>query len=275
MRWQGREESKNVEDRRGSGGSFRSGKSTGILGVIILLVGAYYGVDLSGLVGNDFSPQVTQQTNSQEEQQLAGLSKVVLADTEKVLGAYFKQMGSTYQEPTMVLYNGSTPTACGTGQSAMGPFYCPNDHKVYLDLSFYHEMKTQLGAGGDSAFSYVIAHEVGHHVQNLLGILPQVHQAQQRGDRKQANQLSVRLELQADCFAGVWANQAVKSGLFEAGDEEKAFKAAESVGDDRLQKRSQGYAVPDSFTHGTSAQRLTWFRKGLQSGNPAVCNTFE
>ena len=146
MRWQGREESKNVEDRRGSGGNFRSGKSTGILGVIILLVGAYYGVDLSGLVSNDFSPHVTQQTNSQEEQQLAGLSKVVLADTEKVWGAYFKQMGSTYQEPTMVLYNGSTPTACGTGQSAMGPFYCPNDHKVYLDLSFYHEMKTQLGA---------------------------------------------------------------------------------------------------------------------------------
>ena len=168
MRWQGREESKNVEDRRGSGGSFRSGKSTGILGVIILLVGAYYGVDLSGLVGNDFSPQVTQQTNSQEEQQLAGLSKVVLADTEKVWGAYFKQMGSTYQEPTMVLYNGSTPTACGTGQSAMGPFYCPNDHKVYLDLSFYHEMKTQLGAGGDSAFSYVIAHEVGHHVLHRM-----------------------------------------------------------------------------------------------------------
>ncbi|OOF85198.1 hypothetical protein BKG93_04990 [Rodentibacter ratti] len=275
MRWQGRRESSNIEDRRGSGGNFGGGKGTGILGFIILLVGAYYGVDLSGLVGTpDFSGQSSQRLETQEEQQLAGLSKVVLADTETVWGNYFKQMGYQYQEPVMVLYNGATSTACGTGQSAMGPFYCPNDRKVYLDLSFYNDMKNKLGASGDSAFAYVIAHEVGHHVQNLLGVLGQVHRAQQSTDRKTANQLSVKLELQADCFAGVWANQAVKSGLFEQGDEEKAFNAAEAVGDDRLQKRGQGYVVPDSFTHGTSAQRLTWFRKGLQTGNPSQCDTF-
>ena len=275
MRWQGRRESSNIEDRRGSGGNFGGGKGTGILGFIILLVGAYYGVDLSGLVGTpDFSGQSSQRLETHEEQQLAGLSKVVLADTETVWGNYFKQRGAQYQEPVMVLYSGATSTACGTGQSAMGPFYCPNDHKVYLDLSFYNDMKNKLGAAGDSAFAYVIAHEVGHHVQNLLGVLGQVHRAQQSTDRKTANQLSVKLELQADCFAGVWANQAVKSGLFEQGDEEKAFNAAEAVGDDRLQKRGQGYVVPDSFTHGTSAQRLTWFRKGLQTGNPSQCNTF-
>ncbi|THA10816.1 neutral zinc metallopeptidase [Rodentibacter pneumotropicus] len=275
MRWQGRRESSNIEDRRGSGGNFGRGKGTGILGFIILLVGAYYGVDLSGLVGTpNFSGQSSQRLETQEEQQLAGLSKVVLADTETVWRNYFKQMGYQYQEPVMVLYNGATSTACGTGQSAMGPFYCPNDRKVYLDLSFYNDMKNKLGAAGDSAFAYVIAHEVGHHVQNLLGVLGQVHRAQQSTDRKTANQLSVKLELQADCFAGVWANQAVKSGLFERGDEEKAFNAAEAVGDDRLQKRGQGYVVPDSFTHGTSSQRLTWFRKGLQTGNPSQCETF-
>lgn len=275
MRWQGRRESTNVEDRRGSSGNFGGGKGTGILGFIILLVGAYYGVDLSGLVGTpDFSGQSSQRLETQEEQTLANLSKVVLADTETVWGNYFKQMGYQYKEPTMVLYDGATSTACGTGQSAMGPFYCPNDQKVYLDLSFYNDMKNKLGAAGDSAFAYVIAHEVGHHVQNLLGVLGQVHRAQQTTDRKTANQLSVKLELQADCFAGVWANQAVKSGLFERGDEEKAFNAAEAVGDDRLQKRGQGYVVPDSFTHGTSAQRLAWFRKGLQTGNPSQCDTF-
>lgn len=276
MRWQGRRESTNVEDRRGSGGNFGGGKG-GILGIIIVLVGAYYGVDLSGLVGvmDDSSSHSTSYVSpSAEENQLNSLSRVVLADTETVWGNYFQQMGHRYQEPTMVLYSGVTATACGTGQSAMGPFYCPNDRKVYLDLSFYNDMKNKLGAAGDSAFAYVIAHEVGHHVQNLLGVLGQVHRAQQTTDRKTANQLSVKLELQADCFAGVWAHQAVKSGLFERGDEEKAFNAAEAVGDDRLQKRGQGYVVPDSFTHGTSAQRLAWFRKGLQTGNPDTCNTF-
>ena len=275
MRWQGRRESTNVEDRR-SGGSFRrGGKSTGIFGIIILLIGAYYGVDLSGLVGTpDFSSQQSSSLNSQEEQELNSLSRVVLADTEAVWGNYFAQQNQRYNAPIMVLYNGATSTACGTGQSAMGPFYCPNDHRVYLDLSFYNDMKHQLGADGESAFAYVIAHEVGHHIQNLLGILPKVYQAQQQSSKAQANQLSVKLELQADCFAGVWGYQAAKSGLFETGDIEKAFNAAEAVGDDRLQKRNQGYIVPDSFTHGTSAQRLAWFKRGLQNGDPSQCNTF-
>lgn len=275
MRWQGRRESSNVEDRRSSGGGFGGGKPTGILGLIIILVGAYYGVDLSGLVG-EMEVGTTQSSplQSQQEDQLFKLSKVVLGDTEEVWSTYFSQNNRRYVEPRMVIYNGVTPTACGTGQSAMGPFYCPNDQRVYLDLSFYNDMKNKLGAAGESAFAYVIAHEVGHHVQNLFGTLTQVHRLQSRLSRAEANQLSVKLELQADCYAGVWASQAVKSGLFERGDIEKAFNAAESVGDDRLQKRSQGYVVPDSFTHGTSAQRLQWFKVGLTSGNPAQCNPF-
>ena len=275
MRWQGRRESSNVEDRRSSGGGFGGGKPTGILGLIIILVGAYYGVDLSGLVGG-VGVETTQSTplQSQQEDQLFKLSNVVLGDTEEVWTAYFSKNNRQYVEPRMVIYNGVTPTACGTGQSAMGPFYCPNDQRVYLDLSFYNDMKNKLGAAGESAFAYVIAHEVGHHVQNLLGTLTQVHRLQSRASRAEANQLSVKLELQADCYAGVWASQAVKSGLFERGDIEKSFNAAESVGDDRLQKRSQGYVVPDSFTHGTSAQRLQWFKVGLTSANPAQCNTF-
>ena len=275
MRWQGRRESSNVEDRRSSGGGFGGGKPTGILGLIIILVGAYYGVDLSGLVG-EMEVGTTQSSplQSQQEDQLFKLSKVVLGDTEEVWSTYFSKNNRQYVEPRMVIYNGITPTACGTGQSAMGPFYCPNDQRVYLDLSFYNDMKNKLGAAGESAFAYVIAHEVGHHVQNLFGTLTQVHRLQSRSSRAEANQLSVKLELQADCYAGVWASQAVKSGLFERGDIEKAFNAAESVGDDLLQKRSQGYVVPDSFTHGTSAQRLQWFKVGLTSGNPAQCNPF-
>ena len=275
MRWQGRRESSNVEDRRSSGGGFGGGRPTGILGLIIILVGAYYGVDLSGLVGEvDMEGSQSSPLQSQQEEQLFKLSKVVLGDTEAVWTAYFSQNNRQYVEPRMVVYSRATSTACGTGQSAMGPFYCPNDQRVYLDLSFYNDMKNKLGAAGESAFAYVIAHEVGHHVQNLLGTLTQVHRLQSRASRAEANQLSVKLELQADCYAGVWASQAVKSGLFESGDIEKAFNAAESVGDDRLQKRSQGYVVPDSFTHGTSAQRLQWFKVGLTSGNPAKCNTF-
>ncbi|MFU2076950.1 KPN_02809 family neutral zinc metallopeptidase [Avibacterium endocarditidis] len=274
MRWQGRRESVNIEDRRQARASAGRGKPMGVLGIIILLVGAYYGVDLSGLVG---TPNINNSTelSSEQEQSLDRLSRVVLADTENVWGNYFAQHNQSYQPPIMVLYRGATHTACGNGQAAMGPFYCPNDHRVYLDLSFYNDMKNQLGAGGDSAFAYVIAHEVGHHIQNLLGILPKVHQAQQHLSSSQANQLSVKLELQADCFAGVWANQASKTGLFETGDIEKAFHAAQAVGDDRLQKRSQGYVVPDSFTHGTSAQRLAWFKRGLQNGQPSQCNTFD
>lgn len=276
MRWRGRRESSNVEDRRSQNHYRSGGKQSGILGLIILLIGAYYGIDLSGLVSTpDLGLQQSSALNSQEEQELNSLSRVVLADTETVWGNYFSQNSQRYQMPTMVLYRGVTHTACGTGQSAMGPFYCPNDNKVYLDLSFYTDMKHKLGAGGEAAFAYVIAHEVGHHIQNQLGILSQVNRLRQQTNPNEANRLSVKLELQADCFAGVWAHQATKTGLFESGDIEKAFNAAEAVGDDRLQKRSQGYVVPDSFTHGTSAQRLQWFKRGLNTGDPSQCNTFQ
>lgn len=275
MRWQGRKQSTNVEDRRGRSGSV-GGKSTGIVGIIILLVGAYYGVDLSGLVGTP-GAQVTQQSrlDSRLESQLNELSRVVLADTETVWSNYFAKNGSRYTPTTLVLYTAGTQTACGTGQAAMGPFYCPADRKVYIDLSFYEDMRKKLGASGDAAFSYVIAHEVGHHVQNLLGILPQVNQMQQAANSKaQANALSVKLELQADCFAGIWAHYAVNQNLFEEGDIEEAVNAAEAVGDDRLQKRSQGYVVHDSFTHGSSAERMAWFKRGLNGGDVNQCNTF-
>ncbi|MDG2916106.1 neutral zinc metallopeptidase [Bisgaard Taxon 10/6] len=277
MRWQGRERSTNIEDRRGSGSSGLGGgkKMGGILGFIVLLIGSYYGVDLSGLVDSSGMGGTSggSSLSQQEEEHLEGLSAVVLKDTENTWQSYFTAGGQRYTPPTMVWYNGGTPTSCGTGQAAMGPFYCPNDRKVYLDLSFYNDMKNQLGAAGDTAFAYVIAHEVGHHVQNLLGILPKVTAAQQ-AKSSQANALSVKLELQADCFAGIWGYQAAKNNLLETGDLEEAFNAAEAVGDDRLQKRSQGYVVPDSFTHGTSAQRLAWFKRGLQSGDPKQCNTF-
>ena len=174
----------------------------------------------------------------------------------------------------MVLYEGGTSTACGTGQSAMGPFYCPGDQKVYLDLSFYEDMRTKLESASDAAFAYVIAHEVGHHVQNLLGILPKVHKMQQQVGKKEANALSVKLELQADCFAGIWGHYAVNNNIFKAEDIQKAMLAAESVGDDRLQKQAQGYVVPDSFTHGSSEERMTWLKRGLDSGDINQCNPF-
>ncbi|MGX3066824.1 KPN_02809 family neutral zinc metallopeptidase [Ursidibacter arcticus] len=283
MRLDNERESRNVEDRRGQS-SYSSrrtpvGKKGGLLGFIILLVGAYYGVDLSGVVGfgqEENYPQTQQTKNvSAEEAELNTLSRKVLYTTERVWGEYFRKNGLTYREPTLVLYRGATSTACGTGQSVMGPFYCPADEKIYLDLSFYDDMKYKLKAAGDFAFAYVIAHEVGHHIQHQLGITAKTQQAQRNASsRREANQISVNVELQADCFAGVWGHQIQKEGKLEDGDVEEAFLAAESVGDDRLQKQSQGRVIPDSFTHGSSAQRLAWFRKGLQSGNPNVCNTF-
>ncbi|VTU06253.1 Predicted metalloprotease [Actinobacillus indolicus] len=285
MRLENERESSNVEDRRRQSG-YSSGRRVsvgrgkgGILGFIILLVGAYYGVDLSGIIslGDDQNYSQTQSTtvSSQEEAELNTLSRKVLYTTERVWGEYFRQNGMTYREPTLVLYRGATSTACGTGQSVMGPFYCPADEKIYLDLSFYDDMKTKLRAAGDFAFAYVIAHEVGHHVQNKLGISRQTQLAQRNArSQKEANQISVNVELQADCFAGVWGYQIQKEGKLDAGDVEEAFLAAEAVGDDRLQQQNQGRVIPDSFTHGSSAQRLAWFRKGLQTGNPNVCNTF-
>ena len=274
MRWQGREQSSNIEDRRGEGGG---GGGSGIIGIIIVLIGAYYGIDLSGLIGgtqqlSGNKPQTV--IESKQEAQLKELAGVVLADTEKTWSRYFARHGAKYVPTTLVLYTGGTHTSCGMGQAAMGPFYCSADKKVYLDLSFYEEMRTKLGAAGDTAFGYVIAHEVGHHVQNLLGILPQVHRMQQQASKTEANKLSVKLELQADCFAGIWAKDAQRQDLLEDGDIEEAINAAEAVGDDTLQKRSRGYAVPDSFTHGSSKQRMYWFKRGFESGDIKQCDTF-
>ena len=277
MDWRGRPESTNVEDRRGSGNG-GGGKTPGIIGIIVLLVGAYYGVDLSGLVGTpDLGTGTVQQSKltKEEEQTLAKMSKVVLADTEAVWGGYFSEkLGKTYTPAKMVFYTGGTHTSCGTGQATMGPFYCPADRSVYLDLSFYDDMRKKLGASGEAAFAYVIAHEVGHHVQNLLGILPEVNKMRQNAGQAQANALSVKLELQADCFAGVWGHYAGEGNMLKADDLQQAMAAAESVGDDRLQQQAQGRVVPDSFTHGSSADRMAWLKRGLESGDINQCNTF-
>ena len=207
---------------------------------------------------------------------MARFVSVVLADTEDVWRAKFKQMGGTYREPKLRLFRGSEPTACGRGQAAMGPFYCPGDQKVYIDLSFYETLRTRLGAPGDFAQAYVIAHEVGHHVQNLLGISGKVDAMRGRVSEAQQNALSVRLELQADCFAGIWAHDAQSARqILEQGDVEEALNAATQIGDDTLQRKSQGTVVPETFTHGTGAQRVSWFKRGLQTGSVEQCNTFE
>ncbi|MEH2046146.1 KPN_02809 family neutral zinc metallopeptidase [Nostoc sp.] len=218
------------------------------------------------------SPQTT---GSQTQDQMADFVSVVLADTEDTWSKLFRQDGETYVEPKLVLYSGAVESACGFARSAVGPFYCPRDQKVYIDLSFYRDLKTRYQAPGDFAQAYVIAHEIGHHVQNLLGISQQVRGLQNQVNQTQANQLSVRLELQADCFAGVWANHAQRSRqILETGDIEEALNAASSIGDDRLQKQARGYTVPESFTHGSSAQRVRWFKQGIQTGDPQKCNTF-
>ncbi|HDS6849929.1 TPA: neutral zinc metallopeptidase [Enterobacter cancerogenus] len=285
MRWQGRRESDNVEDRRSSSGGgpsmggpgFRlpSGKG-GIILLIVVLVAGYYGVDLTGMLTGEPLQQQQQSSRSisPNEDEAAKFTSVILATTEDTWSQQFEKMGKTYQPPKLVMYRGATRTGCGTGQSVMGPFYCPADSTVYIDLSFYDDMKRKLGADGDFAQGYVIAHEVGHHVQKLLGIEPKVRQMQQNASQTEVNHLSVRMELQADCFAGVWGNSMQKQGVLEAGDLEEALNAAEAIGDDRLQQQSQGRVVPDSFTHGTSEQRYTWFNRGFDSGDPAQCDTF-
>lgn len=273
MKWQGRRQSSNVEDRRGRSGV--GGKAPGIIGIIVLLIGAYYGVDLSGIVGTP-GAGVTRPSklDSQLESQLNELSRVVLADTEETWSKIFAQNGRQYRPARLVLYSEGTSTACGTGQAAMGPFYCPGDQTVYMDLSFYEDMRSKLNSASDAAFGYVIAHEVGHHVQNLLGILPKVNQAQRAAGKTQANALSVKLELQADCFAGIWARDSINQGYFNTEDIRKAMLAAESVGDDRLQQQSHGHVVHDSFTHGSSAERMTWLKRGIDTGDINQCNTF-
>jgi predicted metalloprotease len=269
--------SDNVEDDRGGGGGIR-GLHLGLGGtVVVLVIGYFMGVSpstLLSLVSGGDGTQATAPAASANDPQV-DFVRAILGETEDVWGVYFKNMGKTYLRPKLVLFSGQAASACGFASSASGPFYCPGDQKVYIDLSFYRQLATEFGAPGDFARAYVIAHEVGHHVQNLLGITDKADQAEQAAGRIGANRVSVRMELQADCFAGVWAAQANNARkILEPGDLEQGLKAASSVGDDTLQKREQGTVVPDSFTHGTSAQRVGWFRRGFDSGKIDNCDTF-
>jgi hypothetical protein len=250
--------------------------------LLLVIVAMYFGVDPSIVLqqGTEMSGGPSIQTipvqPSAADNELADFVSVVLADTEDTWGSLFKQMGGTYEEPNLVLFSGMVESACGYAQAAIGPFYCPGDRKVYIDLSFYRDLKNKMNAPGDFAQAYVIAHEVGHHVQKLIGISDKVHAMRQRLSQKEYNKLSVKLELQADCFAGIWAYHAQKMrNILEPGDVEEALNAASMIGDDRLQRQTRGYVTPDSFTHGTSAQRVTWFNRGFQTGNINTCNTFK
>ncbi len=283
MKWRNRRASRNIEDRRSQRTTRRRGATGGIGVIAIALAAMYFGVDpqlVMSLLGGG-SGQTTTQTNpnyqpSAAEQQLAQFTSVVLADTEDVWNKVFQQMGKRYQEPKLVLFTDTVRSGCGNAQAAMGPFYCPGDQKVYIDLGFYQQLKRRHNAPGDFAQAYVIAHEVGHHVQNLLGTSGQVHQAQQRMSKEKGNHLSVMLELQADCFAGVWAYHTQRAKqVLEQGDIEEALTAASAIGDDRLQKQARGYATPESFTHGTSQQRVRWFKTGFSQGTIESCNTFD
>ena len=276
-------ESRNVEDRRGQGGHHLGGRGKiGIGTIVLVLVAMYFGIDPGVVLDTATMVQPPAIESSQPgaprsaaEDELARFTSMVLADTEDTWGPIFQSGGRNYQEPKLVLYTGATRSACGVGQAQMGPFYCPADGKVYLDLSFFDDLHRRFGAPGDFAQAYVIAHEVGHHVQNLLGISDKVHKAQQGASKAKANALSVRLELQADCLAGVWAHHADRTRqVLEQGDVEEALRAASAIGDDRIQKQAQGYAVPDSFTHGSAAQRVRWFRVGLEQGDLRACDTF-
>ena len=277
----GHRQSSNIEDRRGMR-PMRTGVGLSIGGVLFLLVLSLLGVNPLPFLGMATKqPEVQMQQSDQpyqesaEEADLRELTAVVLADTEDTWSALLPQYNVQYVEPTLVLFSGVVQSGCGTAQSAMGPFYCPLDQKVYIDMSFYDDLSQRFGAPGDFAQAYVIAHEVGHHVQNLVGTAQRVREAQERADQVEANELSVRMELQADCFAGVWANHAARSRqLLEAGDVEEGLNAASAIGDDRLQRQAQGHVVPDAFTHGSSEQRVRWFRKGLEAGTPEACDTF-
>ena len=290
MRTDGRE-SDNVEDRRGQSGSrmpggIRIGRGgLGVGTILIALIATFvFGIDprvvlgLLGGMGGGAPTQVQAPAGPAPKpaDDIGRFVSVVLADTEDTWRTIFRQAGSTYREPKLVLFSGVYPTACGMGQSAAGPFYCPADQKVYIDLSFFRQLQERFRAPGDFAQAYVIAHEVGHHVQNLLGITEQTGRLRQRMSEREYNDVSVRVELQADCFAGVWANQANRERkILEPGDLDEALRAASAIGDDVLQKRSQGYVVPDSFTHGSAAQRTRWFRIGYERGSMQACNTFE
>ncbi len=280
MRWQGERESSNVEDRRGMG-SRRAGLGLGTI-VIAMIAAWLFGVDPRMIMG--VLEGVDTMTGSSTQQQgpapaptdeTGRFVSVVLASTEDVWSEIFQQAGRAYQSPKLVLYSGRIDTACGLGAAASGPFYCPGDQRLYIDLGFFQLMRERLGAPGDFAQAYVVAHEVGHHVQNLLGTMEQMDRARRRASEQQYNALSVRLELQADCYAGVWANHSQQArNWLEKGDIEEGMGAASAVGDDRLQRQSQGVVVPETFTHGSSAQRVRWFRAGLESGRASQCDTF-
>jgi len=304
MLWKGRRQSDNIEDVRGQGGGgFPGGFGRGgggpmripvggsrggmSISTIVILVLIYFGakllfgVDLLQLLSGGGTGTTPPRTGAQVTESSPGASDemkqfvaTVLAETEDTWNGIFQAQGAKYEEPTLTLFSGGISSACGTASSASGPFYCPGDRKVYLDTSFFNQLDQQFGASGDFAEAYVVAHEVGHHVQNLTGILPKFNQMRQQMDEVQANEMSVRVELQADCFAGIWGHFTDQKGLLEKGDVEEALNAAQQIGDDTLQKRTQGYVVPESFNHGTSAQRMHWFKRGFDSGKLEDCDTF-
>ena len=277
MRWRGERQSENIEDRRGmSRGGIAIGGGLG--SIVVLIIALLLGADprqllQQGPVDDPAAPQTSRSTNPQEDE-LKQFTSVVLASTEDIWSELFRQAGGNYRKPTLVLFTDQVSSACGQAGAAVGPFYCPEDEKLYLDFAFFRDLQTRFRAPGDFAQAYVIAHEVGHHVQNLLGTMERVNAAQRQRGETQANQLSVRLELQADFLAGVWAHFAQQKGLLEQGDIEEALSAASAVGDDRLQREAQGYVVPDSFTHGSSEQRIRWFRHGLETGDIRQGDTF-
>ena len=274
MLWQGRRESSNVEDRRGiTGGHIAAGG--GIIGVVVFVLNLLLGgnADVSQLPLPNQNQPLSAEEQAQQDKE-AQFVKVVLGDTEDVWGQLFSKAGRQYEATTLVLFNGATQSGCGNASSATGPFYCPADQKLYIDLSFYNELKDRFGAPGDFAMAYVVAHEVGHHIQYLLGLSDKMQRLRSQVSEEEYNQYSVRLELQADFYAGVWAHYEQGKGLLEANDIEEALNAANAIGDDRLQKEAQGYVVPESFTHGTSAQRMYWFKKGYDTGDMKQGDTF-
>lgn len=296
MRWRGRRESSNIEDRRGQSsglpGGFgrggtrmrlptgRGGGGISFTGLIIIVV-VFFGLRAIGIDplamlggGQGGGGQFAQEEGTQASDDMRKFVAVVLGETENVWNGVFKAEGATYREPTLTLFSGQVRSACGFASSASGPFYCPGDSKIYLDTTFFDQLARQFGAAGDFAQAYVIAHEVGHHVQNLIGVLPRFNEMRQRMSQAEANAMSMRVELQADCFAGVWAHFTDREGLLEAGDIEEALNAARQIGDDTLQRRTQGYVVPESFNHGTSEQRQTWFANGFRGGKLSDCDTF-
>ncbi len=275
MDWRGRRTSDNIEDRRGrGGGAIRMGGIGGAGAIVVLLIGMFLGVDVTPLLQGGGSVSDRPSGPNTIDDQTEEFVGVVLAETEDVWGALFRQSNLTYQNPRLVLFSGVTSSGCGTAQSAMGPFYCPNDQTIYLDTDFFQLMTQRFGQSGDFARAYVIAHEVGHHVQDELGTLGQVNQARASMGQREANALSVRVELQADCYAGIWARAAQKRLNLTDQDIRDALDTAAAIGDDALQQASQGVVVPDSFTHGTSEQRQTWFHNGFSTGDPEACDTF-